>query len=163
MKVCKSIFTLAALLASSQVFAAEGRPSSSTLAAMGLADLNVISDDAGLAVRGHGFFGAKAYGQSFAAVAAKGGIAGSTNGYFAKGKKYAGGDNFSFAGVEVKQYGGHKGGGHKSGGKKGGSYGNQSYGSGGGHGSSGGHGGHGGGKSFSIGAFAGGSSSGYRK
>ena len=133
MKVCKLALTLAALLATPQTFAADGCPSDSTLAAMGLADLNVISDDAGLAVRGHGFFGAKAYGQSFAAVAAKGGIASSTNGYFAKGNKYAGGDNFSFAGVEVKQSGGH-------------------YGSG-----------HGGGKSFSIGAFAGGSSSGYRK
>jgi hypothetical protein len=150
MKVCKLALTLAALLATPQTFATDGRPSDSTLAAMGLADLNVISDDAGLAVRGHGFFGAKAYGQSFAAVAAKGGIASSTNGYFAKGNKYAGGDNFSFAGVEVKQSGGHYGSGH----------GNQSYGSGGGHGSSGGHGG---GKSFSIGAFAGGSSSGYRK
>jgi hypothetical protein len=161
MKVCKLVLALAALVAASPTFAADGRPSNATLAAMGLADLNVISDDAGLAVRGFGFFGAKAYGQSFAVVATKGGAAGSNNGYFATGKKYASGDNFSYAKVEVTKSGGHKGGGKKGGGNMGGSYGNQSYGgSGGGHGSSGGHGG---GKSFSIGAFAGGSSTGYRK
>jgi hypothetical protein len=123
MKVCQLALVVASLLAASQGFAATGRPDDATLAAMGLSGLNVISDDAGLAVRGFGYNGAKAYGQSFAVVASHGAAAGSTNGYDAKGKKKAAGANLSFASVEVKSGGNHGGGG----------YGNQSYG-GGGHG-----------------------------
>ena len=155
MKVCQLAVLVAALVigalaANSPVLAAEGVPSDATLAAMGLSGLNVISDSEGLAVRGMGW--TSAYGQSFAVVSIKGATAGSTNGYKASGKKQASGENFSFAGVEVKHGGGHGGGG----------YGNQSYGGGG----------HGGGcndgcghspKPIKINAFAGGSSIGSRK
>ncbi|MGD9632974.1 MAG: hypothetical protein AB7I57_24320, partial [Pirellulales bacterium] len=67
-------------------------------------------------VRGFGYSGANAYGQSFAVVATHGAAAGSTNGYDAKGKKKASGANLSFAGVEIKQGGGHGGGGDHGGG-----------------------------------------------
>ncbi len=110
MKVCQLALVVAALAAASQTFAAEGRPDDATLAAMGLSGLNVISDDAGLAVRGFGYNGAKAYGQSFAVVASHNAVAGSTNGYDAKGKKKAAGANLSFAGLEIKSGGGHGGG-----------------------------------------------------
>lgn len=164
MKVRYLALVLAALAAAYPAFAAGGRPSDETLAAMGLAGLNVISDDAGLAVRGFGYNGASAYGQSFAVVSSKGAMAGSTNGYKASGKKKAAGANLSFAGVEVKKSGGHHGGD--------GSYGGQgNYGSGGGYGSNGGGGSHGsggshggyGGKPVKVFAIAGGSSYGSTK
>lgn len=156
MKVCLLGLATLALVGASQVWADNGRPSNETLSAMGLADLQVMSDTEGLSVRGMGWYGASASGKSFAAVAAYGAMAGSTNSYNAKGKYKAGGDTESYAGVEVKQSGGH-GGGHNS------------YGSGGGHGSSGGgYGSSGGGyggkpKSISIEAFSGGSSGAFRK
>ena len=83
-------------------------PARRTLAAMGLSDLRVMSDSEGLAVRGLGWSGSSAYGQSFAVVSTKGAVAGSTNGYKSSGKKVAGGANFSFAAVEVSK-GGHGG------------------------------------------------------
>jgi hypothetical protein len=148
--------------AASSTRAAEGVPSNDTLAAMGLAGLNVISDHEGLDIRGMGYSGTSAYGASFAVVSIKGATAGSTNGYKASGKKVAGGSNLSFAKVEVsKGKGGHNGGGHDNGG----GYGNR----GGGHGGDCyddcGHGGHGGGKpkTVSVKAIAGGSSIGFRK
>jgi hypothetical protein len=151
MKVCLLGLAMLALVGASQVWAANGRPSNETLSAMGLSDLKVMSDVEGLSIRGMGWYGASAAGKSFAVVSAYGATAGSTNSYNAKGKYKAGGDNESYAGVEVKQSGGH-GGGHN----------NNSYGSGGGHGSSGG--GYGGKpKSISIEAFSGGSSGAYRK
>ena len=105
MKVCQLILLVVAALSASQALAANGQPSDATLAAMGLSDLNVMSDSEGLAVRGLGWSGSSAYGQSFAVVATKGAVAGSTNGYKSSGKKVAGGSNLSFASVEVK--GGH--------------------------------------------------------
>lgn len=169
MKVRHFALVLAALAVALPAFAAGGRPSDKTLAAMGLSGLNVISDEAGLAVRGFGYNGTSAYGQSFAVVASKGAIAGSTNGYKASGKKQASGANLSFAGIEIKKSSGHNGGSHGSSG----SYGGQgSYGSGGGQGSSGGGGGSGGsggshggygGKSVKVFAIAGGSSYGSTK
>jgi hypothetical protein len=156
MKVRHLALVLAAFAVATPLFAAGGRPSSETLSAMGLSGLNVISDDAGLAVRGFGYNGASAYGQSFAVVAGHGAAAGSTNGYKANGKKKASGANLSFAGIEIKQSGGHNGGGHN-----GGSYGSQggygSNGGGGSHGSGGSHGGYGG-KSVKVFALSGGSS-----
>jgi hypothetical protein len=164
MKVRHFALVLAVLAVALPAFAAGGRPSDKTLSAMGLSGLNVISDEAGLAVRGFGYNGASAYGQSFAAVASHKGAAGSTNGYKASGKKKASGANLSFAGIEVKQSGGHGSGGSHGGG--GGSYGGQGgYGgaSSGGSGSSGGsYGGHGG-KSVKVFAIAGGSSYGSTK
>lgn len=131
MKVCQLALVAAALLAASSAFAADGRPSDTTLAAMGLSGLNVISDDDGLAVRGFGYNGASAYGQSFAVVATNGAAAGSTNGYKASGKKKAAGANLSFAGVEVKQGGGYGGGDYgplySQGGNNGGGHGGDCY------------------------------------
>lgn len=163
MKLRLSLVAVALVAAAtSSARAAEGVPSDDTLAAMGLAGLNVMTDNDGLNIRGMGYFGSSAFGQSFAVVSIKGATAGSTNGYKASGKKVAAGSNLSFAGAEVsKSKGGNHGGGHN-----GGSYGNNSYGSNGGGGSYGGHGGNHGGskpKTISVRAFAGGSSIGYRK
>jgi len=111
MKVCQLGLLAAALVAVGMISAsqaAEGQPSGATLAAMGLSDLRVMSDSEGLAVRGLGWSGSSAYGQSFAVVATKGAVAGSTNGYKSSGKKVAGGANLSFAAVEVSK-GGHGG------------------------------------------------------
>ncbi len=166
MKVCQLGLLVAALAAASQALAAEGVPSDATLAAMGLANLHVMSDSEGLAVRGLGFNGAWAHGQSFAVVMTPYGSSGSTNGYQAEGKNWASGDNFSFAGVEIKQYGGNHGGGDYG---NQGSYGNNSK--GGYNNSKGGYGGgcnscggYGGGKPqpITISAFAGGWSTGHR-
>lgn len=111
MKVCQLALVAAAIFAAANAFAADGRPSNATLAAMGLSGLNVISDSDSLAIRGFGYNGANAYGQSFAVVASHGAAAGSTNGYDAKGKKKASGANLSFAAVETKKGGSHGGGG----------------------------------------------------
>jgi hypothetical protein len=110
MKVCQLGLIVAALVVAGMTGvsqAADGRPSDATLAAMGLADLNVMSDSESLSVRGLGWSGSSAYGQSFAVVASNGAVAGSKNGYNASGKKVAGGSNLSFAEVEVKHGGGH--------------------------------------------------------
>jgi hypothetical protein len=99
-----------ALLGAAQAQAAGGQPSDATLAAMGLSELRVMSDSEGLNIRGLGYNGASAYGQSFAVVSSHGATAGSTNGYNAKGKYVAAGHNNSYAGVEVETGGGHGGG-----------------------------------------------------
>ncbi len=151
MKVCQLGLLVVALAAASQAVAADGQPSDATLAAMGLSDLRVMTDSEGLAVRGMGFGGAWAYGQSFAAVSTKFGSAASKNGYSAEGKYKAGGENSSYAGVEVKQ-------GRRQPRRR--RLRNSSQ--GGGCNSCGGHGGSKP-QSFSINAFAGGSSIGYRK
>jgi len=144
MKVCQLGLLVMAMMGTSQAQAADGRPSDATLTAMGLSDLHVMTDREGLTVRGLGFHGASAYGQSFAVVSTLFGSAGSFNGYQASGKHKASGENFSFAGVEIKTGGSHGGYGKKS---------KSSYG-----------GGHGGMKprSIQINAFAGGSSTGHR-
>lgn len=104
MKVRLTLVAAAILVAAStSARAAEGVPSNDTLAAMGLTGLNVISDNEGLNIRGMGYNGASAFGQSFAVVSTKGATAGSTNGYKASGKKLAAGANLSFAEVEVSQ------------------------------------------------------------
>ena len=137
-----------ALMTTSQALAACGLPSDTTLAAMGLSDLRVMSDSEGLAIRGLGFNGASAYGKSFAVVSSHGATAGSVNGYNANGKYVAAGHNNSYAGIEVESGDGHD---------NGGGYGNNSK------------GGHGDNcnscqpKSIKIKAFSGGSSIGIRK
>lgn len=157
MKVCQLSLLIAALfvgalLGVSPACAAGGLPSDSTLAAMGLSDLRVMSDSEGLTVRGLGYNGASAAGKSFAVVSSHGATAGSTNSYNAKGNKFAAGANGSYAGVEVETGGGHN---------NGGGYGSSSK---GGHG-----GGHGNDcnvcqpQSIKIKAFSGGSSFGVRK
>src|SRR3989304_5703758 len=98
MKVCQLTLLVVALffgtlLGASQALAAGGLPSDATLAAMGLSELRVMTDGEGLAVRGLGFNGANAYGQSFAVVSTLYGSAGSFNGYNASGKYKASGEN----------------------------------------------------------------------
>jgi hypothetical protein len=140
---------------SSVAAANEQEPSQQTLEAMGLGGLSLMSDDEAMSVRGQGYSQARAYGASFARISTHGGSAGSVNGYSAKGKRYASGDNHSFAGAIII----------KSKGKKGGHHGGNQNGppmsrSGGGYGGKGGKGGHGGKPSVKfIKVFAGGSSS----
>jgi hypothetical protein len=137
---------------SATVRAEEGRPSRDTLAAMGLGSMTVMSDEEGLAVRGHGYKGGSSvsvFGASFATINGPNGGAHSENGYQADGKHKAGGQNKSYAGVTISTSGGHKPGG-------GGSYGPKPRGNYGGGG-----GGYGGVKTTTIKYFAGGSSSGY--
>src|SRR5262249_53593451 len=74
-------------------------PSHATLQAMGLGDLQIMTDEEGLSVRG---MGALAYGQSFAAVSGPGAAASSVNGYLSQGSHSAAGKNLSFAGIEVQ-------------------------------------------------------------
>jgi hypothetical protein len=139
-----------ALVAALNTAASDDRPSQQTLAAMGLGGLTVMSDDDGLAIRGHGYRGkssAQAWGGSYAHISTRGGSAGSVNAYKASGKHSASGRNLSFAGKLVIS---SKGGGH--------------YGGGGGgatlmNGNSGHGGGHGGVKVKAVVVFAGGSSS----
>jgi hypothetical protein len=154
MKVCKLSLLVAALLvgaltAASQALAAGGVPSDATLAAMGLTDLRVMTDSEGLAVRGLGYsgFGAAAFGKSWAVISTPHGSAGSFNGYNSVGNYQASGDNFSFAGVEFQQSGGHnnKSSNKSKGGKSGGGCNSCGY-----------------SQPKSIGIFSGGSSTGHR-
>lgn len=147
MKVSQLTLLVAALVTgASQAIAAGGVPSDATLAAMGLSDLNVMTDSEGLAVRGLGYYGASAFGKSWAVISTPYGSAGSTNGYNAVGNHQASGDNFSFAGVEIQSSGNHNNSNKSKGGKGGGcnscgGYGNQPK---------------------SIAVFSGGSSTGHR-
>jgi hypothetical protein len=92
--------------------------SSSTLAEMGLANLDMMSDDDALVIRGKGFSGghrigcrscrsrakkpwSSAFGNSFATIEIENGGAHSENGYTAEGPYGASGDNFSEAGLET--------------------------------------------------------------
>jgi len=86
---------------------AEGqRPSQSTLSAMGLGGMAVMSDEDAMSVRGRGYMGgggssASAFGNSFATFSSPFGTAHSENGYQADGKKFAAGKNYSEAGVAL--------------------------------------------------------------
>lgn len=117
----KYILSLAvALIALAGSARAEEGISADTLAAMGLSNLNVISDSDALAVRGHGFRGgnyskgcktcgprgkvspySRATGASFATIETKDGGAHTENSYFAEGPYGASGSNYSEAGSEV--------------------------------------------------------------
>ena len=90
-----------------------------TLADMGLAGLDVMSDSDALSIRGKGFAGgyktackfcgpratkepwSAAFGNSFATIETKDGAAHSENGYAAEGPYGASGENFSEAGSVV--------------------------------------------------------------
>jgi hypothetical protein len=77
----------------------DGRPSRQALEQMGLGSLAVLSDEEGLAVRGHGFqSSAMAFGNSFATFNGMGGGSHSQDAYAASGKHFAKGHSFSFAG-----------------------------------------------------------------
>jgi hypothetical protein len=139
--------------ASPLALAEDGRPSRDALAAMGLGGMTVMSDDAAMSIRGHGYQGggtksiARAWGSSFANYETPHGDSHTENGYFAEGKHKAKGSNLSYAGViKIQTKPGHGGG----------DYGNGPRSSGGGYGG----GGHGGGISIKATVvFAGGSSS----
>ena len=114
---------------------AADRPSQQVLSDMGLGGLTILSDSQSRAVRGFGYSPTSAAGWGFAVVSTKNGSAGSFNSYSAQGKHKSWGENYSEAGVEITNGGGH-----------------------GGHG-----GGYGGGKTKGITAFSGGSSIAGRK
>lgn len=163
-ELCVVLSLVAASAAAAR--AESGRPSRATLQAMGLGSLNVISDEAATAVRGHGYQGGGSYvrvtGSSFATIEGPDGGSHSENSYFAEGKHKAKGTNSSYAGVTDIWSGGSKPGG----GKGGSGYGGSKPRSGGGYGSSkpgGGYGGGGGGygnvKVHTRVYFSGGSSS----
>lgn len=117
----KYILSLAvALVALAGSARADEGISAETLSAMGLSNLNVISDSAALAVRGHGFSGgnyskgcnhcgprgkvspySRAAGASFATIEVKDGGSHSENSYFAEGPYGASGTNYSEAGSEI--------------------------------------------------------------
>lgn len=159
MKFLKCCALAAAIVATWQVAALAdgGRPSRAILDAMGLSDMQVMSDEAALSVRGFGFGShAAAWGRSFAVVSGHGASAASKNGYDAFGKHKAQGENLSFAEIQVT----HSRGGKrpiKHGGSKGGMK-TPNYGGYGGTGKGGGH--KGGGKPTvkAVRAFAGGGS-----
>ena len=111
MKV-RLLILLVVAMGASQALAAGGVPSQATLASMGLANLRVMTDSEGLAIRGLGYYGASAAGKSWALIAGHGAAAGSTNSYNAKGKYLAGGRNESEAELEIKVGNNHGGGGY---------------------------------------------------
>ena len=97
-KATRYLLAIALVCCATQRASADnGAPSSDILSSMGLSGLQVMSDGEALAIRGHGYKGSRsqavAYGRSWASV--PGG--GSENGYFAKGKRFAKGENFSYA------------------------------------------------------------------
>jgi len=102
---CVTAAALAAALSQS-TRADDSRPSEQTLAAMGLSSMTVVSDEQAMNVRGHGFMGggssAVAFGNSFATFNTPFGTSHSENGYAAEGRKFAAGDNYSEAGVELR-------------------------------------------------------------
>ncbi len=126
--------------------AENGMPSQSTLRAMGLSGMQVMNDREAMNVRGMGYSShgstAIAFGISYAHAGGYDASAGSLDGFFAKGKYYAGGSHGSIAGKVVITYGGGGGFGGGGGGfGGGGDYSAPSSTNGGGGG--GGHGGGG--------------------
>jgi hypothetical protein len=109
-----------ALVAFAGTAQAEESISADTLAAMGLSNLNVISDTDALAVRGFGFSGghmskgckscgargkvnplSRAAGASFATIGVEDGGAHTENSYFATGPYGASGENYSEAASSI--------------------------------------------------------------
>lgn len=102
--------------------AEDGRPSQSTLTAMGLSGMQVMSDSQALEVRGMGYYQpynkkgvAIAYGKSYAHVSGKGASAGSKDGFYAEGHHVAGGAHGSHAKIVVVKKKGRRGGGGNNG------------------------------------------------
>lgn len=120
-KMSKYILSLvAALVCLAGSARADEGISTSTLSAMGLSGMTVMSDSDALAVRGMGFRGgnhskgcstcgargkvspySKAFGNSFATIDIQDGGAHSENGYFAEGPYGASGENYSEAASQV--------------------------------------------------------------
>lgn len=104
-KVLSALAVAILLVGSSAVQAADGTISQATLSAMGLNGATIVSDSEALAVRGHGYAPSKsiaiAAGGSIAGVGVPGGGAASVNVYFAAGKHFAGGVNYSEAGKTI--------------------------------------------------------------
>ena len=100
-RVCLSSMVVAMILVCSvSAKAGEGAIDSNKLAAMGLGNAMVVSDEVSQSVRGHGF--ALAAGGSFAGVISdQGAAAGSLNVYLGVGKHFAAGANGSAAGKTV--------------------------------------------------------------
>lgn len=95
------------------VQAQQGMPSQTTLSAMGLSGMQVVSDREAMSIRGHGFQGhgnsiAIAFGVSYAHVGGRRAGAGSLDGFLAIGKHHASGKHGSIAGAIV--FGGGGGG-----------------------------------------------------
>ncbi len=131
--VAISMVTLAGVAQADQ-----SRPSQSTLSAMGLSGMQVMSDSQALEVRGMGYYQpynkkgvAIAYGKSYAHVQGKGASAGSKDGFYAEGRHVAGGKHGSKAKIVIvvkkgkrhggggpQPYAGGGGGGGHKGGKK---------------------------------------------
>jgi hypothetical protein len=93
----KTLLSVAAVvvLAASPAFAGQGQVSKNSLAKMGLAGMQVMSDEQGSQIRGTSV--AVVAGISYAHISGEGGSAGSVNGYFAAGNHSASGANVSFA------------------------------------------------------------------
>jgi len=121
-------FSVALLLvaAANSVQAEQGRPSQSMLSDMGLAGIVVMSDAEAMSVRGLGYqphyeaqrYGSKpsatAYGSSYASVSGYGAHATTQDGFYASGRRRAGGEHSSYAVIVVTTRGGGYGGGHGS-------------------------------------------------
>ncbi len=102
----------------SSVQAEQGQPSQSMLSDMGLASITVMSDAEAMAIRGLGYqphykdqyYGSKssatAYGNSYASVSGYGAQASTQDGFYASGRRKAGGKHSSYAGIVVKTSGG---------------------------------------------------------
>lgn len=102
--------------------AEQGLPSESMLSAMGLAGMQVMSDEDALAIRGFGYdpwhgYGknakkpmATAYGHSYASISGHGANAYSEDGFHTKGKHKTGGKHKSHASLIVQKVPHHGGG-----------------------------------------------------
>jgi hypothetical protein len=112
MKQCLTVLLAASMLVAfvGIAQAENGMPSQSTLRAMGLSGMQVMSDREAMNVRGMGYSShgstAIAFGISYAHAGGRDASAGSLDGFFAKGKHYAGGSHGSIAGKVVITYGG---------------------------------------------------------
>ena len=117
MKAILSLLAAALVCVAAGTANAADEISSSTLQEMGFSGLSVMSDSDALAIRGKGFSGghrtrvcktcaprakkspwSAAFGNSFATIETKDGVAHSENGYAAEGPYAASGENFSEAG-----------------------------------------------------------------
>jgi len=106
-RVLLSLTVVGSCLLGSQAFAEEGSPSATTLSAMGLSGMQLMSDNDALAIRGKGyrFHGPRvatdAWGQSSAGVGTPIGGSSASNGYNARGFRAAGGNTDSIAGTTL--------------------------------------------------------------
>ena len=101
LSVCMSAVALMIALSGSAK-AENGAIDRATLNAMGLAGINLLSDDAAMEIRGLGYKpGSLAFGISYAKTGGKGGSAGTLDGFLAKGRYMAMGEHLSEAGTSV--------------------------------------------------------------